>query len=259
MDTIDLAVLAATILLFALGVRTLLTKTEPGDPPPMGCGYGVVAGALLAYQFQEEVGGYVNGLRLWIGVALIIPGLRALIQPRGKSLPVAIVAFLLAIIIAAEPARSVYNRIQGIEEPVSMEDQLAQMKDARQGLDELYKVLGSKQATLKHDIQGLGNSKAEVMGHPEGKAKLAQLQAVLVRRQRIDEQRTTLDQGIEDLSIEIKQLEIAGTVSGFDHLDPKFRDVLREIENTDAEFSGSAIEQYMQQEALSELYEKEFK
>ena len=259
MDTIDLAVLAATVLLFALGVRALFAKTEPGDPPPMGCGYGVVAGALLAYQFQDEVGGYVNGLRLWAGIALIIPGLRALIQPQGKSLPIAIVAFLLAIIIAAEPARMAYNRIAGIEEPLSMEDQLVKMKAAHQDLDELYEVLGSKQALLKSEIKDLGNNKADVMAHPMGKTKLAQLQAVLERRQLINQQRASLSQGIEDLSIELKQLEIAGEVSGIDHLDPKFRQVLLEVENTDAEFSGTTIEQYMQQEALGDLYEQEFK
>lgn len=253
MDTLDVAVLGATIMLFALGIRALLTKTEPGDPPPMGCGYGIVAGALLAYQFRDELGGWQNGIRLWAGVALILPGLKALIRPQGKSLPVAIVAFLLAILVAFEPAKRLYNRANGIEEPVSKEEQLDQMESARSGLDDLQEVLGSKAANLKSQIKELGSNKDEILAHPDGEKKLAQLQAVLERMVEIDERKVTLDRGIEDLSIELKQLEIAGEVAGFDHLAPEFREVLREIEDIDAEVSNSTIEEYMKREELGDL------
>ena len=258
MDTLDIAVLGATILLFALGVRALLTKTEPGDPPPMGCGYGIVAGALLAYQFREEAGGILNGLRLGLGVALILPGLKALLRPQGRSLPVAVVAFLIALLVAAEPAEQLYNRVRGIEAPITMEERLERMESATGNLEDLHDILSTKEQGLKAEIRELGGNKEEVLAHPEAETKLAQLQAVLARKARIEEQQVLLEQGIEELRIEIEQLELAGKVGGFDHLDPKFREVLQEIEDTTIDTEGGAIEQAMKRAELEELYDDEF-
>lgn len=258
MHTLDLAVLSAITLLFALGIRALLTKTEEGDPSPMGCGYGMIAGGLLAYQFSEQAGGYFNGIRLGIGFALILPGLRAVLNPKGRNLGWAVITFLFAILIAADPVQHLYRNMSGTPEPISLEQQLERMESSKDNLAGIYDLLGSKEAGLKAEIRGLGAGKAEVLAHPDAQDKLAQLQATLHLKRKVTKQLATLDLGITDLRVELEQLKLAGASGNFDHQDPRFRNILHEIEATTAEAEGGAIEQYMKQAELEQLYEEQF-
>ncbi|MFT7676295.1 MAG: hypothetical protein ACI8QC_000265 [Planctomycetota bacterium] len=258
MNTLDFAVLCAIILLFALGIRALLTKTEEGDPSPMGCGYGMIAGALLAYQFSEQAGGFFNGIRLGIGFALILPGIKAVLSPKGRNLGWAVMTFLLAILVAAEPVQHVYRNVSGAPVPITIEARLEQMESSRPKLANFYDLLGSKEVGLKAKIRELGTDKAAVLAHPEAQDMLAQLQATLQRRREITAKLAELDLAIADLRVELEQLKLAGKAGNFDHEDPRFRNILLEIEATTAEAEGGTIEQYMLQAELEQLYEDEF-
>lgn len=258
MNPLDLAVLSAIILLFALGIRALLTKTEEGDPAPMGCGYGLIAGGLLAYQFSEQAGGFLNGIRLGIGFALILPGLKAVLNPKGRNLGWAVITFLFAILVAAEPVQHVYQHMNGFEEPINLEVQLEQMLDTQARISEKYAFLGTQEAGLKAEIRGLGANKAEVLAHPDAQTKLAQLQEALQLKQTAFTQLSELELAIAELRIHLEQLKLAGSNSQIEGADPLFLGILNKIKATTAEAEGGAIEQYMKQAELEQLYEDEF-
>ena len=70
---LDLGASAAAVLLFLFAARSFVVGS---NHEPLGWSFGLAAGGILAWLLREQLGGFGNGMRLGLGIILLLPALR---------------------------------------------------------------------------------------------------------------------------------------------------------------------------------------
>ena len=252
MSTLDLALTAATVLLFLFGIRTLVSKDGPKQ---LGFGFGLAAALCLSWLYKDELGGYDKGLRLGLGLLLLMPSIKALLQPKGRSIMWAVVTLISAILIAGGPARTAIERtVPGFlpEGQLDLENRLVESENALEKLPELEKFYRMKEAELKGELRNLGGDSAAILASNGGEQKAKQLMHVRQKIAEVQESETMLEKAIQSMRMDLEQLKLAGK-GEIGAENPALREALDELEKTGSTPPLGTIEEMMERNDLQEM------
>jgi hypothetical protein len=190
-----------------------------------------------------------------------MPAAKAIARPEGKNILFAGASLLLAVLVAARPATILAERYipgLGSGQEREIEQQLAQVRSARERMEKQRAFLSAKQADLKDEIRALGPDKESVLAHPDAGQKLAQLEKTSELLTERAAKVAQLDDAIARLELRLDELRTLGTDADALAGDHELEALLNAVENATPPEDLPPAEAYLKQAELEQLYESEF-
>ncbi|MEZ5973598.1 MAG: hypothetical protein R3F33_14725 [Planctomycetota bacterium] len=254
MPILDLAASAAAVLLFLFAARSFVTGS---NREPLGWGFGLASGIILAWLLKEPLGGFGNGLRLGLGILLVMPALHALVDPGKSSVVSAIVGLFMAFAVARGPVNHL-RRTLGPETPatqlVAVQNELATLGEQRVRVKKTLSELVLRKEELKREIRSLGLGEKELLKHP----KVSLLAALVETQAKWDRTLVQLDSLIQAKELRLQALQANLEMDRMGQDNPELRDLLQGVDSDplDPDQMG-LIERSIHQDRLREILERE--
>ncbi len=254
-----LVLYAALVLLRGIG------RADRRGQHSLGCGFVLLAGVVWGFALAQYVGAWWTGMRLGIGLALVLPALTALARPARGGVLFSVVLLATAVALAAPAMPRLWERarpgrtaamVRELEQAAdsllarieNTEAYISQMRQERRGLSERIRRAGYGEF-------------AEIAGDPEGYALLVELAEV----DRLIEQSEAWLRRAQDTMARtraaarrLSRLAGAEDATGVEVAEEEIREILAEIEATPAAPGPATVEEHVERERLRELFEAEF-
>ncbi|HRV81697.1 MAG TPA: hypothetical protein P5218_09685 [Planctomycetota bacterium] len=253
---LDLAASASAVLLFLFAARSFVVGS---NREPLGWGFGLASGAILAYLVKDSVGGFGGGLRLGLGILLILPALRALVDPRSTSIVTAVVGLVIAFAVAGGPVRALVHSF-GPATPQSelarTRSELATLEQQRGRAQDILKDLVLKREELKRELRALNLPESSLLDHP----KVSLLATVLDAQEKWEQALVVIDKEITAKTLRTQALEAGLEIEQMTQSNPDLAEVLRDLDSnpTDPQ-NGDLIERTMHRDKMREMLAKELR
>ncbi|MFO7958087.1 MAG: hypothetical protein R6X33_13425 [Candidatus Brocadiia bacterium] len=254
-----LVLYAALVLLRGIG------KSERRGRHSLGCGFVVLAGVVWGIALAQYMGSWWTGLRLGLGLALVLPALTTLAHPGRGGVVFSVVLLTMAVILAAPLLPRLWDRAwpgRSASRARELEQAARTLRGRIEGTESYIEELRADRRRLRDEIEEKGYTDfADVEKDPEGYALLEELAEVdrLMHEARawLEDARETLER-TRVASRRLERLAGAEEATGVEVSDEEIREVLAEVEATPAEPGPTTVEEHVERERLKELFEEEF-
>lgn len=260
------ALTAAAVFTLLFAIRTVFsgTKEESDGRQKLGCGFGLLSAGLWAYVLNDYVGSWWTGLRVGIGVLLLLPAASALAKPQGASVLRALLALVVGVLLIGPVARDLWEEHGPDDRPeavIGLEEQLAEARALEAQLRERERGLVELRREIRADVSRLGSTWEELEENDEALRKLDVLQTVDQQLARVQGALVRLAAQVPELEARLAEVEREGAAvagSGAASGDPALDALRRELEEAPSLEELSLVEQYAKKKELQAVFEREF-
>lgn len=271
MGVIDWAMLAAGLALFLNAVR-LLFGGEGGEGDnkkrTLGCTFGLIASLVWAYSFQRLLGSWWSGLRLSVGIALLLPAIAAFANPNRGRLIRAFIALIVSLMLAGPMVQPLLDRMDTTEAGDTLsrlQSSLDEMNASMGKLGLLRETLSKDRGTLQGEIRGLATSDGRksfdnLEAAPGGMAKLEELAEVVSMISEADKNLERLRSRIPVVQSAIRRLErqaLASESMGEELEESEIGTLLERYQRDPVYASVRPTQQHLEHQQLKYLFEME--
>lgn len=257
------ALTAAALLTFLYAVRVVFLsgKDSGHQREKLGCAFGLVAAGLWAYVLGDYLGSFWPGVRVGLGLLLVLPAVQALAKPKGGPILRGVVGLILAILIAGPVVQDLWGRYGPDGRPshvVALENKISEMRDLLGLLEERERGLSEMRSDLRAEIAGLGASWEELQGKDEAMQRLEVLRKVEEQLSKLRPGLVKLRDRIPLLEAQLAEVERTSEEPPEPEGDPVIDALMKELEAAPELKDLSIVEQYAREKELQALYEEEF-
>jgi hypothetical protein len=224
----------------------------------LGCGFALVAFLVWTFAFGRILGGFTDGVRLALGLVLLLPVVHALAQPSGAKILRSALALFVAILLAGPVVLELARRLDRSEHEAvqaELEARVAELRAALAGLDEDLARLAAEREELRARIAESGSGDFESLDADAlaRLRRLSELDGLLATTQaRADALRAELPR----LEADVERLRLGGSALSGPELESMRN---RPSEPPPSEGGPVSVEELLEREKLRELYEEEFR
>ena len=170
------------LLLFVIAAGSLFTGKDSAKKRQLGCGFGLMAGAVWTFALQQATGSWIDAARLAGGFVLVL-GLIHAFRAEGGARPVRAAGFFIAAFMLAAPVLyKMVARVVPTEEnrrTGGLEERVQDVRDRLSAIDAELVDLQSRRAEVRADIAGLGHDSFDALrADPKGVPLLRELAKV---------------------------------------------------------------------------------
>jgi len=267
MGVIDWVMLAAGLALF-LNAVSLLFRGERGEGDSkkrsLGCTFGLIASLVWAYSFQQLFGSWWSGLRLSIGIALLLPAIAAFAHPDRGRLIRALIALIVGALLAGPMIQPLLDRMQTSESGdtvTRLERSLNDMNESMGKLGLLKESLSADREELRGEIRKIAGTDFDALiAAPGGLAKLEELAEINVMLIEADANLETLRSRIPMVQSAIRRLErqaLASESMGDELGKGEIDQLLERYQRDPVSDVVRPVEQHMERAQLKSWFEAE--
>lgn len=262
---IALFAVAALLLLHALRLVVLGERDEDGSRKRnLGCGFGLIAGVFWGAALGRLLGDTGDGLRLALGVILLIPVVAAVFKPHGAPIVRAALSLVAAILIAGPVVQRHWSDFvpdESRDKLSAFEDRRDEIESALSALPDLRERLRGDAAELRASLDARGHATFDAAAEdPAAFAELRELADVERLLARADENEVALRSELEQLDDALRQLrrqveseEVLGNSLTSDEVER----MLEEIRADNTPGTPTTVDEFLEREELRELFERE--
>lgn len=251
---LDLAASAAAVLLFLFAARSFVTGS---NREPLGWGFGVASGLILAYLVRDKVGGFDNGIRIGIGILFALPALHALVDPRSTSIVSAVFGLVLAFAVAGNPVRDLISSL-GPPTPRSelsiVQDQVQHFERQKQRAQKILQDLVLKKEELKREVKSLGLRDEALFDHP----KTQLLAATIEAQEKWEQALVIIDGELQAKRLRVQAIEAGMEIERMSEQNPELVDLFKDLDQTTLDPENlSLLERTVYRDRIREILDKE--
>ncbi len=253
---LDLAASAAAVLLFLFAARSFVMGS---NREPLGWGFGVASGLILAYLVRDKVGGFDNGIRIGIGILFVLPALHALVDPRSTSIFSAVIGLVLAFAIAGNPVRDLVSSL-GPPTPQSelsiVQEQVQHFERQKSRAQEILRELVLKKEELKREIKALNLRDEALLDHP----KTQLLATTLEAQEKWEEALVIIDGELQAKRLRVQAIEAGMEIERMTTDNPELVDLFEDLESQNSNPQDlDLIDKTIYRERMREILDKELR
>lgn len=250
------AALAGAALLCVIALRAVFSK---GEKHSLGCGFGIAAAVVLTILVKDDVGGLWGALRLCLGVLFLWPVKRVLVSEGSGTVPYAVVGLILAVAVAAEPAKKLYyaygpDFVQSelVQTRVELESFQDQQTLIRERLDDLVQ----RRAELRRELKGSGLTDDALLEHP----KTTLLAKILKAVGKSEQVLVLVDAEVLRLGARMQKLEAGSDLGALKRVNPELGSMLEELDREPTDWDNlDLLERTIRKSELQTVLDRELR
>ncbi len=251
---LDIAASAAAVLLFLFAARSFVVGS---NHEPLGWGFGLASGGILAYLVKDHVGGFGNGLRLGLGILLALPALRAIVDPKSTSILTAVFSLLIAFAVAGNPAKKLiqaYGPETATSDLVRTQNELGKLEKQRDRAREILDELSLQKDEIKRELKSLDLSNDDLAKHP----RMQLLASTVEAKDKWESALVVIEKEVQARTIRIQALEAGIEMDRMGQENPELADILREMESGPVDLKNmDLLQRTVHQDRMRKIIEKE--
>ncbi len=266
MQSLHWALTAAALLLFLIAILNLFSGLRSKDgqgKQGMGCGFALLAALLWSYVLGQYFGDWKDGLRVSVGVLLVLPAVAAVARPGKASLCGSVLGLILGVVLAGPVVQRWWQQEYGERDKklaIEVEERIDSLKALRMQIGAELQRLRVDEQNMALELEARDYGSFEEMTADE--AAVSQLEEwgrvrelIVDGQDRLD----ALDSRIPALETQLQLLRReTETREGFgDELSGEELDGLREELLDEGDLKAPGIgEDYEREVRLRELFDK---
>lgn len=265
------ALVGASLFLALYAVRLLFggRADEDGRRKKLGCGFTLVAVTVWSFAFSDALDSYGSGLRLALGLALVLSSLQVVFRPQTGRIAVAVTSLALGLWLAGPVVTGSWHRLRPSASESSLDElqtRIDELQRTLAGLDGYRETLRSDRRELEDELRRAGFADFDALAaDPEAYARLREMAEIDEMLAAADQRQAAIEQRLPELESALRRLrrrvEAEATLGG-ELSEDEIRALLDESATLPLGPAGApprptTLEEHLERKALQELFEQD--